>query len=64
MINIREIIRRFMKYLIMVLVVGFTSYNVCPHIEVNQIVWIAVLSGIMFCILDIVTPSINLTKNE
>ena len=61
-INIREILRRLVKYIVLVLVVGVTSYSVPENkITNNEIIWIALLSGLTYCILDIITPTIKLT---
>ena len=66
MLNIREIIRRFVKYIIMVLVVGFACYSFCQDktTKNREIVYVALVSGITYCILDIITPSINLKINK
>ena len=61
MINIREIIRRLIKYIILVLVIGFACYSIPKHkIENMEIFWIMLVSGMMYNILDLITPSINL----
>jgi len=61
MINIREVIRRFIKYLVLVFVTAFAAYSV-PNtkLEMMEIAWIAIISGVMFTILDITTPSIKI----
>ena len=65
MINIREFLRRLMKYIIMVLVVGFACYSIpkCRH-STMEMVWIAIISGLTFTILDLITPSISLKINK
>ena len=66
MINIREVVRRLTKYLVLVLVTAFAAYSVPKNkLDVMEIVWIALVAGIMFSILDSVTPSIsiNVSKN-
>jgi hypothetical protein len=61
MINIREIIRRLIKYIILVLVIGFACYSIPKNkIENMEIFWIMLVSGMMYNILDLITPSINL----
>ena len=64
-LNIREILRRLLKYVILVLVVAVTLYNI-PEQKVthSEIIWICLLTGLTFCILDIVTPSIYLSINK
>ena len=66
MINVREVIRRLTKYLVLVLVTAFAAYSVPKNkLEIMEVVWIALVAGIMFSILDSVTPSIsiNVSKN-
>ena len=61
MINIREVIRRLIKYLVLVLVVAFAAVSVPKNrIDNMEVLWIAVIAGIMFSILDSVTPSIKI----
>ena len=61
MINIREVIRRFIKYLVLVFVTGFAAYMVPQKkLEMMEVVWIAIIAGIIFTILDITTPSIKI----
>lgn len=61
MINIREIIRRLIKYIILVLVIGFACYSIPKNrIENIDIFWIMLVSGMIYNILDLITPSINL----
>ena len=61
MLNIREILRRLVKYIIFVLVVGFACYSIPEKRPKNlEIFWIMLVSGMMYNIIDIVTPSINL----
>ena len=61
MINIREVIRRFIKYLVLVFVTAFAAYSVpIKKLEIMEVAWIAVIAGIMFTILDITTPAIKI----
>ena len=61
MINIREVIRRLVKYIILVLIIGFACYSIPKHrLDNMEIVWIMLVSGMMYNILDLITPSINL----
>ena len=61
MINIREIIRRIIKYVILVLVIGFACYSIPKNkIENIEIIYIMLVSGMIYNILDLVTPSISL----
>ena len=66
MINYREILRRLLKYIIIVLISGSSIY-VIPKNKINnrELIYITVIIGMVFCILDIVTPSIQIVvKNE
>jgi hypothetical protein len=61
MINVREVIRRLIKYLSLILVVGFGAVAIPKNkIENMEVFWIAIIAGIMFSILDSVTPSIKI----
>ena len=65
MINFREIIRRFLKYLILVLVLGFSVYTIPKNkISNTELLWVILITGMTFCILDIVTPSIQIIVNK
>lgn len=61
MLNVREVIRRLMKYAVLVIVVGFACHSI-PQTPPNntEIVWIAFIAGMVFSILDSVTPSIKI----
>ena len=66
MINYREILRRLLKYIIIVLISGSSIY-VIPKNKINnrELIYITLIIGMVFCILDIVTPSIQIVvKNE
>jgi hypothetical protein len=66
MINYREVLRRLLKYIILVLISGSAIY-VIPKNKINniQIIYISLIIGMVFCILDIVTPSIQIiVKNQ
>ena len=45
----------------MVLVVGFACYSIpkCRH-STMEMAWIAIISGLTFTLLDLITPSISL----
>lgn len=61
MLNIREIIRRTLKYAVMVIVVGFAAHTI-PSEPINKldILWISLIAAMVFSILDGVTPSIKI----
>ena len=66
MINYREILRRLLKYIVLVLIAGSCIY-VIPNnkIKNNEIIYISLIIGMVFCLLDIITPSIQIiVKNE
>ena len=61
MTNIREVIRRLVKYLVLVLVVAYVTFSVLKNKVTNfEVVIIALTSGFVFNLLDLVSPSINL----
>lgn len=61
MINIREVIRRLLKYIVMVVIVGFTLYKIQENKPTNiEVLWISLIAGMVFCVLDSVSPSIKI----
>jgi len=59
--NIREVLRRLIKYLILVLIVAFACFTLVKNkLSHFEIMLIALTSGMVYNILDIVSPSINL----
>ena len=61
MTNIREIIRRLVKYLVLVLVVAFVTFSLLKTRATNfEVVLIALTGGFVFNLLDLVSPSISL----
>tara|TARA_B100000795_G_C22679770_1_gene391288 strand:+ start:417 stop:623 length:207 start_codon:yes stop_codon:yes gene_type:complete len=59
--NIREVMRRLIKYLIMVLVVAFACFTLVKTSMTNfEIILIALISGMIYNVLDLMSPSINL----
>lgn len=66
MINYREVLRRLLKYIVLVLISGSAIYVIPKNkINNNEIIYISLIIGLVFCILDIVTPSIQIiVKNE
>ena len=59
--NIREVMRRLIKYLIMVLVVGFACVTLVKTSMTNfEIILIALISGMIYNVLDLMSPSIDL----
>ena len=61
MLNIREIVRRLLKYTVLVIVVGFAGFSIPKSPPTNtEIIWIALIAGMIFSILDSVTPSIKI----
>ena len=66
MINYREVLRRLLKYIILVLIVGSSIFIIPKNkIENKEIIYISLITGMVFCLLDIVTPSIQIiVQNE
>tara|TARA_B110001469_G_C9624105_1_gene311337 strand:+ start:739 stop:945 length:207 start_codon:yes stop_codon:yes gene_type:complete len=59
--NIREVMRRLIKYLIMVLVVAFACFTLVKTSMTNfEIILIALISGMIYNVLDLMSPSIDL----
>ena len=65
MLNFREFLRRLLKYIVLVLISGSSIY-IIPKNKINnkEIVYISLIIGMVFCILDIVTPSIQIIVNN
>ena len=67
MLNIREVIRRTLKYLVLVIILGFSIHSITKNtIDAKEILFIVLIAGITFCILDTFSPSIKVvvTKKE
>ena len=61
MLNIREVVRRLLKYAVLVVIVGFSAHSIPKQTpQTMEVVWIALISGMVFSILDSVTPSIKI----
>tara|TARA_B100000161_G_C33339081_1_gene319294 strand:- start:357 stop:578 length:222 start_codon:yes stop_codon:yes gene_type:complete len=59
--NIREVIRRLVKYLVLVLAVAFVTFSLLKNKVTNMdVALIALTGGFIYCLLDIVSPSISL----
>ena len=57
--NLREIIRRTIKYILNAIVVGFAAHNIF-NAETNKTIYIAIISATIFAILDIASPTISI----
>ena len=65
MVNYREVFRRLVKYLVVCLVVGFAAFALPNNkLSVEEILWIALIAGMTFSILDMFTPSISITARR
>tara|TARA_B110001469_G_C9644435_1_gene325131 strand:- start:3849 stop:4061 length:213 start_codon:yes stop_codon:yes gene_type:complete len=61
MLNIREVIRRLLKYAVLVIIVGFAAHSIPNHTpQPMEVVWVSLIAGMVFSILDSVTPSIKI----
>jgi hypothetical protein len=59
MINHREVIRRLIKYCIVVLLVAFASKTVPKAVLSSvEVLYIGVVAGTTFAVLDMVSPTI------
>ena len=57
--NLKEILRRLVKYLILTLSLGFIIKS-SKKLNNYEIMKICLLTGLIYCILDVVSPSIKL----
>jgi len=65
MINYREILRRLLKYIVIVLISGSSMYVIPKNkLRNKDIIYISLIIGMVFCILDIITPSIQIIIKE
>lgn len=65
MLNIREVIRRTFKYLVLVIIVGFSVHSIPQNKLVpKEILLIALIAGMTFCILDTLSPSIKIVVSK
>ena len=65
MLNYREFLRRLLKYIVLVLISGSSIY-IIPTNKINnkEVLYISLIIGMVFCILDIITPSIQIIVNN
>ena len=61
MINPREFLRRVLKFLIMFLILLITLQNT-NKLNMEEIITICCIMTIIYCILDTMSPSINIVK--
>ena len=59
-LNYREILRRLVKYIIIVLSVFLSSKSIIQNLKNNEIIFVSLLVGLTYCLLDIMMPSIKL----
>ena len=65
MINYREILRRLLKYIILVLISGSSIFIIPKNKLTNrEIIYISLIIGMVFCLLDIITPSIQIIVKD
>jgi hypothetical protein len=63
--NIKEVLRRLAKYIILILCIGFIIKSLSNNRLYNKDIFIiCMLSGLTYCILDMISPSINLVINK
>ena len=61
MTNIREVLRRLVKYLILVLIVAFACFTLIKNKLNNyEIMLVSLTAGMVYNVLDLVSPSIQL----
>ena len=65
MVNPREVIRRLVKYLVEGAVVGFAAFVLPKNkLDIPEVLWLALIAGMTFSILDMFTPSIAITARQ
>ena len=65
MLNIREVIRRTLKYLVLVIIVGFSVYSIPENKpDYKELLLITLIAGMTFCILDTLSPSIKIVVSK
>lgn len=65
MLNIREVIRRTLKYLVLVIILGFSIHSIPKNtIDSKEILFIVLVAGMTFCILDTLSPSIKVVVTK
>ena len=65
MLNIREVIRRTLKYLVLVIIVGFSVYSIPENKpDYKELLLITLIAGMTFCILDTLSPSIKIIVSK
>ena len=63
-LNYREIIRRALKYVIIIATVSLSCITVTNKLDKIEILWISIITGLIYCLLDIMMPSIKLIINK
>ena len=65
MLNIREVIRRTLKYLVLIIIVGFSVYSIPENKpDYKELLLITLIAGMTFCILDTLSPSIKIVVSK
>lgn len=58
-LDVNEVLRRLLKYLIEGLAVGIACWLTAPKLNINEIIIIAVTAAATFAILDMYTPEVS-----
>ena len=66
MVNHREVIRRLVKYVLMMLIVAFSVMSLikCVKIKSIEAFYIGLVAATLFAVLDMVAPTICVKHNE
>ena len=62
MTNPREILRRFIKYKILFLILLLTLHNT-DKLSTDEMITITCIVTLTYCLLDMISPSIEIKKN-
>ena len=63
-VNNREVIRRLIKYALVLVVVGFAAYSI-PTCKLTcmEVSLIALSAAVVFCVVDMTMPTISIKTN-
>ena len=63
-VNNREVIRRLIKYALVLVVVGFAAYSI-PTCKLTgmEVALIALSGAVVFCVVDMTMPTISIKTN-
>ena len=63
-INVREVARRTIKYLVLVLTVCYSGLSLKKKLTIEEIGHLGLIAGLCYCLLDILSPSLDIVKDK